>query len=304
MRIPNKRVIRIEPYGALIHTTNPPVTIRLNRQEARALLRYRGPFPRDLTAPEVVHLEISNRCNMNCRECYVREKTGAELTTEQWKRIIADLAENNVLQCTFGGGEPFMRDDIFELASYVRQLGMNLAVTTNGTLLRGRGELSLFDQINFSVHGDNLDALRRKIKTAARYTKVGINFVLSKFNARHLTHVARYCRDENVELLLLTYKPVIGDVGNVVKPSDVMWCAQSLARLGVPVAVDGLACGMCYAARRFVDVDSVGNVYPCSFIRVPLGNLLRTSLKNIWRRRRVPSSCPYGGDCNENKRWR
>jgi MoaA/NifB/PqqE/SkfB family radical SAM enzyme len=285
-------IVRIEPYGALIYVPELPATVRLNRGETRRLLGYAGGFPSDLTAPEVVHLEISNRCNMGCPECYVGEKTGRELTTGQWKQIIEDLARNGVLQCTFGGGEPFMREDIFELASCVNKLGMNLAVTTNGTLIEDDERLSLFKQINFSVHG-NLEELKPKVEIARKRTKVGVNFVARKSALGELGRVAKYCRSRGIELLLLSYKPVNGGREEVVESAGVMRLGLRLAGAGVRVAVDGMTCGRCFAARRFVDIDSLGNVFPCSFIRQPFGNALREPFSRIWRKRKAPEECPY-----------
>jgi len=284
-------IVRIEPYGAVIYLPGQAATVRLDREEARSLLDYGGNFPENLTAPEIAHLEISNRCNLNCRYCYV-DKRGRELTTGQWKRIIEDLARNGIFQLTLGGGEPFMRGDIFELASFVRGLGMNLALTTNGTLLEDDPRLALFRQINFSVHG-NLEELKPKIELALKHTKVGINFVVRRSTLGELRQVADYCRLRGIELLLLSYKPVNGDAEEAIKPSVVMQFGMRLASTGVRVAVDGMTCGKCLAAQRFVDIDSLGNVFPCSFIREPIGNLLEQPFAEIWRRRKVPERCPY-----------
>jgi MoaA/NifB/PqqE/SkfB family radical SAM enzyme len=288
--------VRVEPYGALVYIPEIPATVRLDRAEARRLLGYTGDFPDDLTAPEVVHLEISDRCNMNCPECYVRDKAGRELTTEQWKRIIEDLARSGVLQCTFGGGEPFMRRDIFELASFVNDHGMNVAVTTNGTLISDDDRLSLFKQINFSEHG-NLEELKPRVEIARKYTRVGMNFVVRKSSLERLGRVADYCRARDLELLLLSFKPVSGWYEEVVAPEEIMRIALRLSALGTKVAVDGMTCGRCYAAQRFVDIDSLGNVLPCSFVRIPLGNALIEPFSKIWRAARIwrelNSGCPY-----------
>ena len=297
-----KATVRIEPYGALVYIPEIPATVRLNQDETRRLLKYAGGFPLDLTAPEVAHLEISNRCNMNCPECYVKDKSGKELTTGQWKRIIEDLARNGVLQCTFGGGEPFVREDIFELASCVNEFGMNLAVTTNGTLLKDDERLSSFKQINFSDHG-NLEELKPKMEMAQKHTKIGINFVARKSTCGELKQVADYCRSRDIELLLHSYKPVNGDREEAVEPADVMCLGLRLARTGVRVAVDGMTCGRCFAARRFVDIDSMGNVFPCSFIRQPIGNALEEPFARIWQRRKTPDECPYGKISRGGNRW-
>ena len=50
--------------------------------------------------------------------------------------------------------------------------------------------------------------------------------------------------------------------------------------------------------RRFCDVDSQGNVLPCSFVREPLGNLLDKSFSEIWRSRGEQVSCPFAQEDN------
>ncbi|KXA90363.1 hypothetical protein AKJ61_00755 [candidate division MSBL1 archaeon SCGC-AAA259B11] len=284
-------IVRIEPYGALVYSKRRAVTVRMNKCEAKRYLSYEGSFPNDLTAPEIVHLEISNRCTKDCGYCYV-EKKGDELPTEKWKGIIEDLAENRVLQVTFGGGEPFLRDDLYELALYADDIGMNTAVTTNGDPLEPSFKVSVFRQVNFSVHG-NLGELKPKILATQDFTEVGINFVLKEEYEGLLEPTAEFCRENDVELLLLSYKPVNGDEREAIAPQEVYRRAESLADKGAPVAVDGMTCHKCMAARRFVDVDSEGNVTPCSFVREPIGNLLESSFSEIWAGREVPQSCPY-----------
>ena len=60
---------------------------------------------------------------------------GQELTTDELKLILEDLASHGVFQVTFGGGEPTLRDDLKELALHTRRLGFNLCMTTNGKAL-------------------------------------------------------------------------------------------------------------------------------------------------------------------------
>ena len=62
--------------------------------------------------------------------------------------------------------------------------------------------------------------------------------------------------------------------------------------------MDGLTCAgelpdYCMQKRRFCDVDSLGNVMPCSFIREPLGNLLEKSFAEIWKSRGDQVACPF-----------
>lgn len=185
-----------------------------------------------------------------------------------------------------------MREDIYELASYVDEVGLNLAVTTNGTLVEDDPRLSLFRQVNFSIHG-NLAQLKPKILMTKRHAPVGINFVVRRDSLGQLHEVAEFCRANDVELLLLSYKPVNGDEEEAVEPNVVMQLGKHLASTGVRIAMDGMTCGKCFAAQRFVDIGSTGDCFPCSFIRESLGSVLQEPFQDIWRRRGVPKECPY-----------
>ena len=49
----------------------------------------------------------------------------------------------------------------------------------------------------------------------------------------------------------------------------------------------------CLQKRRFCDISSDGTVYPCSFIREPMGNILKENFKDIWKKRGDQIECPY-----------
>jgi MoaA/NifB/PqqE/SkfB family radical SAM enzyme len=100
----------------------------------------------------------------------------------------------------------------------------------------------------------------------------------------------------DAELLLLTAK----SVPDGVAPNIVMAEARRLHEQGFKVAVDGLTSsgelpGFCMQKRRFCDVDSLGNVLPCSFVREPLGNLLEKGFAEVWRSRGGQVPCPFTG---------
>jgi len=82
----------------------------------------------------VAHIELTPRCDRSCRYCY--HPGGArEMSTAQLESVTTDLAAAGVLQVTFGGGEPFLRGDVFRLARHARSLGLGVCATTNGDRL-------------------------------------------------------------------------------------------------------------------------------------------------------------------------
>jgi MoaA/NifB/PqqE/SkfB family radical SAM enzyme len=276
----------------------------LDRNETAELLHRAIPFD-SLDEPcEIVHLEISNRCNMACPYCYVQEKEGQELTTEQWKAILDDLAAYGIFQITFGGGEPTLREDLKELALHARRRGLNLCMTTNGLNLAELGPetLCLFNQVNVSYHGDEQIVWEALEHLEKHRVQRGINFVALKSYMPALPFIALTSNIFGAELLALTAK----GVPDVIPAECVMAEARKLHQQGFKVAVDGLTCSRelpdyCMQKRRFCDVDSQGNVMPCSFVRTPIGNLLDKPFDEIWRSRGEQVPCPFvGGEEEES----
>jgi len=87
--------------------------------------------------------ESTIRCNLTCAHCRRLESDEAadkDLSTEQAKRLIDELADLGKTQAmmpvlVFSGGEPLCRQDLFELVGQVKSLGIVPALATNGTLI-------------------------------------------------------------------------------------------------------------------------------------------------------------------------
>lgn len=80
-----------------------------------------------------------------------------ELDTWLWKRVIKEAAVLGVQTVVFSGGEPLLREDIFELISYVDENGMRSCLTSNGTLINAQTAKQLSESkiavINISIEG-------------------------------------------------------------------------------------------------------------------------------------------------------
>jgi radical SAM protein with 4Fe4S-binding SPASM domain len=102
----------------------------------------------------VVAFNCTNRCNLNCLHCYsnsTADLSGDQLSTAKAKQLLRQLAEVNCPVVLFTGGEPLLRDDLFELLAEAKQLALRTVISTNGTLI---------------------DSL-----TANKLTEVGVNYV-------------------------------------------------------------------------------------------------------------------------------
>ena len=86
----------------------------------------------------VVVWNSTRTCNLNCRHCYMEADSTChqgELSTDEAKRFIDDLADYRVPALLFSGGEPLMRKDFFELAEYAGAKSVRPTLSTNGTLI-------------------------------------------------------------------------------------------------------------------------------------------------------------------------
>lgn len=284
--------------GLIIYDKDRSCTIRLNTKETDKLLNQAICYDKLDYHCEVVHIEISDQCNMKCSYCY-NEKEKKELSTHDWKFIIKSLVEYGVFQITFGGGEPLMRDDWYQLAQHAVDSGLNIGMTTNGVLLPiiKRNEIKLFKQINVSYHGDMKILEEALIFLSIHKIKSGINFIMRKEYLSALPIVAKLAKQCESELLLLTYKPLINDRDQVIDPKIVFNYAEYYKK-EINIAVDGLTCygttqDYCLQRKTFCDIDSLGNVYPCSFIRKSIGSLLVNDFKSIWKKRGEQERCPF-----------
>lgn len=110
--------------------------------------------------PRVLHIDITGRCNLSCLHCrgFIR---GKELSFTEWDKIIGDISRHwakNIEWVEIGGGEPFMRKDIFDLIRLIRKKmpGAKILLVTNGLLIRKeqfKEIFALIDRIQFSLDG-------------------------------------------------------------------------------------------------------------------------------------------------------
>ncbi|MEW6350441.1 MAG: 12,18-didecarboxysiroheme deacetylase [Thermodesulfobacteriota bacterium] len=111
----------------------------------------------------VVVWNVTRRCNLKCIHCYAQSEDkdySGELTIEEGKALIDDLAEFGAPVILFSGGEPLVRKDILELIRYAAQSGRRAVVSTNGTLI-SRELASKLHEIGLSYVGISLDGLEQ-----------------------------------------------------------------------------------------------------------------------------------------------
>ncbi len=139
-------------------------------------LAWRGPEkPFVSYAPFLVVWNFTNACNLDCRHCYqsADKPTPDELTTEEAKRAVDEMAKAGVGYIAFSGGEPLFRKDFFEIAEYVREQEMGLAVATNGTTLSKKNvsRLEDLDCLYFQISLDGKEETHNKMRGPNAYER-------------------------------------------------------------------------------------------------------------------------------------
>ncbi len=90
-------------------------------------------------SPFTIAWEITQACAFACKHCRASaqpKRDSNELSTDEGKALIADIAgfgTNPIL--VFTGGDPMMRPDLFELASYADNQGLRVSLTPTATAL-------------------------------------------------------------------------------------------------------------------------------------------------------------------------
>ncbi|NPV26356.1 MAG: radical SAM protein [Firmicutes bacterium] len=182
---------------------------------------------------------MTNRCNLRCRHCYLnaedRDYRG-ELTTKQALAFIDDLAEMKVPVLLFSGGEPLLRQDIFQLGRYAADRGLRPVISSNGTLITpevaARIKDAGFQYVGISLDGapathDKFRALPGAFAKALEGihnclqfgVKTGVRFTVNKFNQQDLPEVLDIVEKEGIPRFCM-YHLVYSGRGKEIRDLD------------------------------------------------------------------------------------
>ncbi|MCK8824447.1 putative heme d1 biosynthesis radical SAM protein NirJ1 [Fuchsiella alkaliacetigena] len=166
----------------------------------------------------VVVWNMTRTCNLSCTHCYSDSENKSydgELSTEEAKQFIDDLADFKVPVLLFSGGEPLIREDIFELAEYTAQKGIRPTISTNGTLITKEVAQRLKDigvgYVGISLDGmpETNDKFRGKEGAFDRALegmhncleieqRVGLRFTINRHNFAELNDIFDLIEEEGI----------------------------------------------------------------------------------------------------------
>jgi radical SAM protein with 4Fe4S-binding SPASM domain len=162
--------------------------------------------------------ELTPRCNLDCKMCYVHlnpgQIKGEELTTEQWISLIDDACRAGMMYATLTGGECLLHPGFKKIYEHLQASGVLVTILTNGTLLDEEMVVWIADKspqrVQISVYGSSpggykavtgcAEAFHKVDRAIELIEKAGIPFNLAITVSRQMLNdfeaTLRYCKSK------------------------------------------------------------------------------------------------------------
>jgi radical SAM protein with 4Fe4S-binding SPASM domain len=169
-------------------------------------------------APLSFDLEITARCNLYCRHCYINlpsndpQARSGELTLWEIDAIADQAVSLGAIWVLLSGGEPLLRDDFPEIYLSLKRKGLLVSVFTNATLVRDE-HIDLFRKypprdIEVTVYGASPETYERVTRRPGSFAaflsgldrllesgvKVRLKAMALRSNYHELPAIAAFCR--------------------------------------------------------------------------------------------------------------
>ncbi|MBM3250094.1 MAG: radical SAM protein [Candidatus Omnitrophica bacterium] len=266
--------------------------------------------------PLCVILAVTQRCQCDCRFCSVSGRPGlgpeGELSTEEIKGLVDQIAALGAVKINFFGGEPLLRGDILDLVNYASRKGLFVFIDTNGLLLDGEmvsglkkaGASCLLLSLS-SIDEQRHDAVcgregvfrkaRQGIEHCIRQrlpyaiSTVATHESLSGAEIGKIIDFARYFKASGVRILLpmlsgkwQARKEELLDNDELRQVEDYLEPGFVYLESGFSRARRALPHRKCCASRKeIIYISSQGEVRPCYTVPLSFGNVRKAPLKKI-----------------------
>jgi len=189
-------------------------------------------FPKYFSAPLFLMWEMTGKCPCNCIYCYNGSpKVVKELTPEEAMNLAKDIVKMKPFSVCLTGGEPTLREDLFEIASYLKKNGIPVSTITSGWTMNEKlaeKMCSVFDYLQVSIDGpraeihDGIRGVRGSFERAVNAVKLlkekgvkrlSVAYSLTKYNKENLPDMIRLCQSLGVDELRTQYLVMVGQAG-------------------------------------------------------------------------------------------
>ncbi len=167
---------------------------------------------------------FTNRCNLSCLHCYSKAEINSIdiLSTKTVLDTLPKLKDNGVKFIIFSGGEPLIREDIFDIANSAKKLGIITYLSTNGLYVKKSNAQKILDTFNYigiSIDGseethDYFRGLKGSFKESLKsvellnsfnQTKVGIRFTITKDTLKDLAFIFELAESKNIPKIYISH---------------------------------------------------------------------------------------------------
>jgi MoaA/NifB/PqqE/SkfB family radical SAM enzyme len=251
--------------------------------------------------PLAVRFQLTNRCTLQCRYCNLWCTKTNELSTREILVIIEQLAVLGTKRISFSGGEPLLREDIYEIVTFAQNKGIYAEMNSNGTLVPvSLKVLKKIDFLKLSLDGpkEAHDQIRGKgsyakvmeAADAAFKNKVNFGFTctVTKYNINSLDHLLDIAKKYETIVAFQPLKEIyrgVKDVGSLTPDKeDFKKAINSLIekKRTCNNFRNSLSCLKhisqwpkygylkCWAGWIFCIINTNGDIYPCDRINYSL----------------------------------
>ena len=272
------------------------------------ILRYEEKHSRGEFTP-IIEFIYDYKCNMRCTHCCNAkyEKREYSLTPHSIKSVAEQADELGIAQMSISGGEPLLFEDFDEIVKAINPQKFHISVSTNGFFLTEDKAIHLkkigIDKVKISV-----DSIDEKIYEKTRMQKGANKAIEALFNAKkaglqavvqtvvsHQTcktieteKLAKFCQDNGFNLDILIARAIGNWEGKedvLIDEADAEYLVEMHKKYPVlhrdTFPTYGEVEGSCGAVKKIIVITKYGDVLPCVFMHIGLGNIFHEKLKTI-----------------------
>lgn len=253
-----------------------------------------------------VNIELLTKCNWRCVYCYIPKHNNKGMDKNIIFNIFKQLREMGVFEITLTGGEIFLRNDIIDIILKAREMGFNLYLYTNVSLLNERiikklssMYISRISCTIFSLDKDIHDSITgvkgslynslKNINLLKKYNiPLELKVPITKLNNSSYKEIENFCKknDFYYKVSFEVFPKSNGDKS----PCNIMLSGEKLNE--VILYVDKLKEFkankhnreeyVCQNLKSTLSICCNGDVYPCNKFFYKVGNIYEDTIKDIW----------------------
>jgi radical SAM protein with 4Fe4S-binding SPASM domain len=259
-----------------------------------------------------VHLDLTYRCNLRCVHCYVNKEVTESLDTRKVLSIIDELYEMGTFRLTFSGGDPLLREDLFDIIKYARQKKFAITVKTTGMLIDEKAAscmaaipVNLIDMTVFSdqpevhdsitaIHGSCMRAFnaiellkKHRVHVRAMYPIIknnvdSVQSVMKRLDQSNIDYLPSFSITPKTDGSLIPYDYAVEPAKRAevyLKENVFKKKIRKVESNRIEYRSNDI---LCFAGHTLLYISPDGTVYPCVNWPVVLGNVRQCSIKEIW----------------------